>query len=158
MGILGSSAGLRRTTLPQPSEKETIKSLGVDIKEAKLSSQPFEDLIKRLRDYFSSHRADFPDGLDLSDFTPFQREVWQATRRIPFGQTRSYSWVARQAGKPGAARAAGQALGRNPLPIIIPCHRVLSSDGSLGGFSGGLEMKKRLLTLEKKTAGRANVI
>jgi len=74
--------------------------------------------------------------------------VWQATRLIPYGETRSYLWVAVQIGKPGAARAVGQALGRNPLPVIVPCHRVIAADGGLGGFTGGLEMKRRLLELE----------
>jgi len=90
----------------------------------------------------------FPDRLDLSGATPFQRMVWEATRLIPYGETRSYAWVAGQVNKPGAARAVGQALGRNPLPIIIPCHRVIRGDGSLGGFSNGLEVKERLLHLE----------
>ncbi len=92
--------------------------------------------------------ASFPDELDLSTATPFQRQVWEKTRLIPYGETRSYSWVAEQIGKPGAARAVGQALGRNPLPIIIPCHRVVASDGKLCGFAGGLGMKRRLLSLE----------
>jgi methylated-DNA-[protein]-cysteine S-methyltransferase len=149
VGVLGSSAGLRRTTLPQHSEKEAIKSLGVDISGATLSAHPFEDLIKRFHTFFSGQKTDFPDELDLSEATPFQRSIWQAARHIPFGQTRSYAWVAREAGKPGAARAAGQALGKNHLPIIVPCHRVISSGGGLGGFSGGLAMKEFLLKLEK---------
>ena len=153
VGILGSSAGLRRTTLPQPSEKEAIKSLLVDTSGATLSAHRFEDLIKRFQAFFSGQRADFPDEPDYSGATPFQRGIWEAARQIPYGQTRSYGWVARQAGKPGAARAAGQALGRNPLPVIVPCHRVLAGDGGPGGFSGGLEMKKLLLKLEKKATG-----
>jgi len=150
VGILGSSAGLIHTTLPEPSEKEVISSLGNSLSRATLSPYHFEDLIKRFQTYFSGRRADFPDKLDLNEATPFQHEVWEAARQIPYGQTRSYAWVAGQIGKPGAARAVGQALGRNPLPIIIPCHRVLASSGRLGGFSGGLEMKKYLLTLEKR--------
>ena len=152
VGILGSSAGLRRTTLPQPSENEAKKSLGNDISGATLAAHRFEGLIKRFQSYFSGQRVDFPDELDYSGATSFQRGIWEAARQIPYGQTRSYGWVARQAGKPGAARAAGQALGRNPLPVIVPCHRVLAGDGGLGGFSGGLEMKKFLLTLEKATS------
>jgi methylated-DNA-[protein]-cysteine S-methyltransferase len=148
--ILGSSAGLIRTTLPQPSEKEAMSSLGNSLSRTTLSPDRFEDLIKRFQAYFSGRRVDFPDILDLSEATSFQRKVWEAAQRIPYGQTRSYAWVAGQLGKPGAARAVGQALGKNPLPIIIPCHRVLASSGRLGGFSGGLEMKKYLLTLEKK--------
>ena len=108
----------------------------------------------RLKDYFNGNRVDFPDKLNLSGATPFQREVWQAARRIPYGETRSYAWVAGQMRKPEAARAVGQALGRNLLPVIIPCHRVIASNGGAGGFSGGLEMKRFLLNLEVKTAVR----
>jgi len=108
----------------------------------------FEDLVARLRTYFSGHKVSFPDQLDLSGATPFQRQVWEKTRLIPFGETRSYSWVAEQIKQPGAVRAVGQALGRNPLPIIIPCHRVITADGKPGGYTGGLEMKRFLLRLE----------
>jgi methylated-DNA-[protein]-cysteine S-methyltransferase len=152
VGILGSSAGLRCTTLPQPSEKEALISLGNDVSEAVPTTECFSDLIKRFQAYFSGRKVDFPDILDDSRFTSFQRGVWEATRQIPYGQTRSYGYLARQLGKPGAARAVGQALGKNPFPIIVPCHRVLAGDGGLGGFSGGLEIKKSLLTLEKAPA------
>jgi len=148
-GILGSTAGLLCTALPQPSEREAYRLLGNGLSQATMSPRPFEDLIGRFQAYFSGQRVDFPDKLDLSGATPFQGEVWQAARHIPYGQTRTYAWLAAQVGNPGAVRAVGQALGRNPLPIIIPCHRVLASDGGLGGFSGGLEMKRLLLTLEK---------
>ena len=76
-------------------------------------------------------------------------------RRIPRGQTRSYGWVAQRIGKPRAVRAVGAACGANPVPVIIPCHRVIASDGSLGGFGGGLPMKRRLLALEKAAPVRA---
>jgi O-6-methylguanine DNA methyltransferase len=79
---------------------------------------------------------------------PFQRAVLTAIQKIPFGETRSYGWVARAIGKPRASRAVGQALGANPIPIIIPCHRIIASDGSLGGYGGGLPLKRKLLTLE----------
>ena len=95
---------------------------------------------------------DFADRLDLSSATAFQRDVWEATLRIPFGETRSYSWVAAQIGKPQAARAVGQALGRNPLPVIIPCHRVIATDGSLAGFGSGIWRKEWLLNHEKAIA------
>ena len=147
-GVLGSSAGLVRTTLPQPSQQEVYSLLGDSLGRATLSPRHFEGLMGRFQAYFSGHRVDFPDKLDLSGATPFQRSVWQAARLIPYGQTRSYAWLAGQAGSPGAARAVGQVLGRNPLSIIIPCHRVLASNGGLGGFSGGLQMKRFLLSLE----------
>jgi len=104
--------------------------------------------MERLKAYFSGHRVAFQDKRDLSLATPFQREVWQVTKLIPYGETRSYRWLAEQMGKPKAVRAVGQALAQNRLPIIIPCHRVVKSDGKPGGFSGGVEMKRRLLRLE----------
>ena len=85
--------------------------------------------------------------LDLEG-TEFQRKAWQAMRKIPFGETISYGEQARKVGKPKAYRAVGSANGKNPIPIIVPCHRVLASDGSLGGYSLGLPMKRRLLALE----------
>jgi methylated-DNA-[protein]-cysteine S-methyltransferase len=86
--------------------------------------------------------------LDLRSATPFSKRVWRATSKIPYGQVRSYAWVAEKLGNPDAARAVGGALGRNPVPIFIPCHRVLDSDGGLGGFGAGLPLKRWLLALE----------
>ena len=86
--------------------------------------------------------------MDLSNYTPFQRSVWKALQKIPVGETRSYQWVAKKIGKPKAVRAVGQAVGANPIPIIIPCHRVIRSDGTIGGFSSGLKWKRFLLTTE----------
>lgn len=151
VGILGSTTGLLRVTLPRHSTREIQRLPGISPDQATLSSHHFQNLMERLRAYFAGHKVDFPDRLDLSAATAFQREVWKATRIIPYGETRSYAWVAAQIGKPKAVRAVGQALGRNPLPVIIPCHRVLASNGGLGGFSGGLEMKRFLLHLEAKT-------
>jgi len=81
--------------------------------------------------------------------TPFQEKVYKAVLKIPYGETRSYKWVAKEIGRPAAARAVGQALKKNPFIGIIPCHRVISSDGSLGGFSGGVKAKKQMLRKEK---------
>jgi methylated-DNA-[protein]-cysteine S-methyltransferase len=86
--------------------------------------------------------------LDLSAGTPFQQSVWHALRAISRGETRSYGWVAQQIGKPRSSRAVGAACGANPVPVVIPCHRVIAGDGSIGGFGGGLPMKRRLLALE----------
>jgi len=88
--------------------------------------------------------------LDFSDYSEFQREVWRQTRKIPWGQTRSYGWLARKIARFGAARAVGGALHRNPWPLLIPCHRVIKSDGSLGGFGSGVEWKQFLLEFEQK--------
>ncbi len=148
IGILGSEAGLRRVTLPRRSAPEIHKLLGIAPDGAALSPQRFQGLMERLRAYFAGRKVTFPDELDPGQATAFQREVWAATRLIPYGETRSYTWVAEQIGKPKAARAVGQALGRNPLPVIIPCHRVIAGNGGPGGFSEGLGMKKFLLQLE----------
>ncbi len=146
--MLGLSARLRGITLPQRSLQEARRLLGDGLDQASPSPDPFHDLTERLKTYFDGGKVTFPDKLDVSRATSFQCQVWEATRLIPYGETRSYGWVAEQMKKPGAARAVGQALARNPFPIVVPCHRVLAADGKLGGFSGGLEMKRRLLALE----------
>lgn len=148
VGVLGSNSGLMSATLPQPSAREAGRRLGDRIQAAARSEKPFTDLIERLKGYFAGQRVSFPDALDLSSATTFERQVWRLTRLIPYGETRSYSWVAEQLGKAGAMRAVGQALARNRLPIIIPCHRVVGSDGKLGGYSGGVGVKRSLLRLE----------
>lgn len=148
MGLVGSVAGLRRTLLPQPSPEAVLDLLAMGLPQVIADPSPFGDLPLRLRRYLAGEQVPFDDELDLAGATPFNRDVWQATRLIPYGETQSYSWIAQQIGRPRALRAVGQALARNPFPIVVPCHRVLSKDGSLGGFSGGLEMKKRLLELE----------
>jgi O-6-methylguanine DNA methyltransferase len=99
--------------------------------------------------YFGGQPVTVRAPLDLSGGTPFQRKVWRALQTIPYGQTRSYAWIARKIGQPNAVRAVGSACGANPIPIIVPCHRVVRSDGGLGGFSAGLGWKKRLLALER---------
>jgi methylated-DNA-[protein]-cysteine S-methyltransferase len=106
------------------------------------------NLARHLQSYAAGKSVAFTVPLDLSAGTPFQRKVWRALCEIPRGQTRSYAWVARRIGRPRAVRAVGAACGANPISILIPCHRVIASDGSLGGFGGGLALKRRLLALE----------
>ena len=154
VGILGSAKGLRRTTLPQPSAQEARRLIGDEGKYATWSPNLFDGLVERFRSYLSGGKVDFPDELDLSGATPFQRKVWEVTRLIPYGKTRSYTWVAEQVKKPLGTRAVGQALARNPLPIIIPCHRVVTIDGQLGGFTNGVEIKRSLLNLEASASLR----
>lgn len=156
LGTLGSAKGLLCVTLPQHSIQDARRLLGDRVNHATWSPHWFEDLIERFGFYFSGHKVDFPDELDLSAATSFQRKVWETTRLVPYGETRSYAWVAEQIRKPAAARAVGQALAGNPLPVIIPCHRVLRTDGNLGGYSGGLglETKKQLLSLETSASIR----
>ena len=101
----------------------------------------------QMREYFDGQRRRFDLQLDLSG-TSFQRQVWNMLLEIPFGSSASYSMIAQRMGKPAAVRAVAQAIGRNPCLVVIPCHRVLGKDGSLTGFSAGLEVKRNLLRLE----------
>ena len=103
---------------------------------------------RQLQQYAMGKSVRWSVPVDLSSGTSFQEKVWRTLTQIPRGQTRSYAWVAQKVGKPNAARAVGTACGANPVPVIIPCHRVIASGGSLGGFGGGLPMKRRLLRLE----------
>lgn len=104
--------------------------------------------VAQLDDWFSGRRTAFDLPLDLSGGTGFQQQVWRALLDIPPGQTRSYRDLAQAIGRPQAVRAVGAAVGRNPLSIFVPCHRVLGSDGSLTGYAGGLDRKRALLRLE----------
>ena len=102
----------------------------------------------QLADYFAGRRTTFDMPLDLQGGTPFQQSVWRALLAIPRGRTVSYGHLSRDVGRPAAVRAVGAAVGRNPLSVVVPCHRVLGSDGSLTGYAGGLDRKTALLTLE----------
>jgi len=109
---------------------------------------------RQLDEYFKGLRTAFSVPLDLRG-TEFQKRVWAELRRIPFGETRSYGWIARACGRPGAARAVGGANNKNPVVIFVPCHRVVGADGSLTGFGGGLWRKRWLLEHEKKVLADA---
>ncbi|MEP6790732.1 MAG: methylated-DNA--[protein]-cysteine S-methyltransferase [Ramlibacter sp.] len=104
--------------------------------------------VAQLRDYFAGKRDQFDLPLDLQGGTPFQQSVWKALLAIPPGRTTSYGLLSQSIGKPAAVRAVGAAVGRNPVSIIVPCHRVLGTNGSLTGYAGGLERKSALLQLE----------
>ena len=138
-----SPHGLRRVVLlPEDAQAETALSA------------PDEPLVQtvyaELQRYFAGKPVNFADiPLDLEGHTPFRRAVWDAARRVPWGETESYGGLARALGRSNrAAVAVGQALAANPIPIVIPCHRILGAGGKLTGFSGGLEWKRRLLALE----------
>ncbi len=149
-GVIGSPNGLKKVILPLKSKEAVlgqIASYGCGTENSDISC--FAELADRIRRYFGGEPVDFADKLDLSGTTRFQQNVWLTVRNIPRGETRSYGWVAMQLGLPRAARAVGRALGSNPVPIVIPCHRVVGSDGKLGGFGGGVKIKKFLLQLEQ---------
>lgn len=147
-GVEVTEKGVRRLTLPARNRQAAIEALGIEEKDITHEAGG-AGLADRLKHFFLGEPVVFKEGLDLDGATEFQREVYEAACRIPHGQTSTYGELARSIGKPGAARAVGRALGANPVPVIIPCHRVLGADGSLTGFTGGLETKERLLKLEK---------
>ena len=103
---------------------------------------------KELREYFERGLEKFSQKIGVLKGTEFDKMVWQTLKEIPYGETRTYKWLAEKIGNPNATRAVGQALSRNPLPIILPCHRIIESDGSIGGYSSGVDMKRRLLEIE----------
>ena len=128
---------------------EVLDHLALRVSPRILESPARLDAIRReLDEYFEGKRHDFDVPIDWSLTTGFTQKVLQATARIPFGSVGSYASVAAEAGSPRATRAAGNALGSNPIPIVVPCHRVLRSGGKLGGYTGGLEKKQHLLRLE----------
>ena len=128
---------------------EVVEDLSERISPRVLEVPSYFDGVRReLDEYFEGRRTSFDLPLDWQLTRGFYRKVLRATARIPYGQTRSYSEMAKHAGSPRAVRATGTALGSNPLPIIVPCHRVLRSGGALGGYGGGLETKQALLELE----------
>ncbi|RMG03880.1 MAG: methylated-DNA--[protein]-cysteine S-methyltransferase [Nitrospirae bacterium] len=106
-----------------------------------------EEVRDQIEGYFEGRVRDFNLRYSLTG-TPFEMMVWEKLKEIPYGEIRTYQWLAREVGNPRGVRAVGQALGKNPLPVILPCHRIIQSDGKLGGYSSGVDIKRRLLDLE----------
>jgi methylated-DNA-[protein]-cysteine S-methyltransferase len=141
--VAGDEAGVRRIEFPkngkpgrpQPDWQESSKG-------------PVSEAVRQLREYFTGRRTEFDLPL-APEGTPFQLGVWRHLRDIPYGETISYGELARRVGNPKASRAVGAANGANPLPIVVPCHRVIGANGKLTGFGGGLPTKEALLALER---------
>lgn len=155
MGIGASERGVHSIVLPKLSRQAVHDELLGAEGQAKQSARKgnasadfVHEAQSQLLEFLESRRRALSFDLDLSHGTPFQRQVWRAILRIPYGRVRSYRWVAERVGGSQYARAVGHALGANPVPIIVPCHRVVTSAGTLGGFSGGLPVKRKLLQLE----------
>ncbi|NGZ09452.1 MAG: methylated-DNA--[protein]-cysteine S-methyltransferase [Nitrospira sp. LK70] len=150
MGIAESPKGIRAIVLPKRSKRAVESDLRAqsDGSLQQEESARLEAARRQLLDYIAGRRNTFDVSLDLSEGTPFQRKVWRTLQRVPYGKLRSYQWIASRVGGKYYARAVGNAVGANPIPIVIPCHRIVAHDASLGGFSGGLSMKRKLLALE----------
>jgi methylated-DNA-[protein]-cysteine S-methyltransferase len=153
IGVAVTGQGIAGATLFRPSQEAALAELWEGYPAATLLEPAvLPELEQRLRRYARGEPVRLDDlALDLRSCTPFQRQVLRIVQTIPPGQTWSYADVARAAGKPGAARAVGQVMARNPVPLFVPCHRVVASGGGLGGFSapGGLNTKRELLELER---------
>jgi len=150
VAVAGSEQALAASTFPQESAEAALAALRAQAGAAAESAQ-WRETCDRLQAYFDGAPINFPELVELSRFTEFQRRVLSELRLVPYGETRTYGWLARTCGCPRGPRAVGQAVGRNPLPVIIPCHRVLAA-GGYGGFGGGLDLKLRLLRLEGITS------
>ena len=157
IALLGTEMGLRRLSM-KPTPQEALDGLGKDLNLAANDPASFVEAQGCLERYFQGeNRALDEIALDLGDAPPFFAAAWDACRRIPPGETRSYRWLAAEAGNPLAVRAAGQAMARNRLALIIPCHRVIASDGDLRGYgAGGLRVKARLLEMERLATAKTN--
>lgn len=144
-GVAASSRGIVQVVLPQHNPHQVRKQLGNLESSASLLA---EEAAGQIQEYLYGRRQCFTVPVDWELISGFARQILEGCAQIAYGETVSYSELARRAGKEGAARAVGQALAANPVPILVPCHRVVGADGNLGGFLGGLETKRRLLELE----------
>jgi len=151
-GVAWSDHGVVRIQFPDASDASAVRRLAMDDDlTAAEPPAPVRRAIDALRRHLDGDLQDFRDlALDMRQVADFHRRVYEGARKVPAGQTVSYGELASRIGSPGAARAVGQALGKNPLPIVVPCHRVLAAGGKAGGFSayGGIGTKRRILAVE----------
>jgi methylated-DNA-[protein]-cysteine S-methyltransferase len=153
VGLAATSRGLSGLTLPHATEAEAFVALGLAVlDDLSRDDDTFAALAARLDSYYAGEPVDFDEiVLDLYTVTQFRRRVLETVRAIPRGQVKSYGQIAAEVGRPAGARAVGGAMGSNPVCVVVPCHRVIASDGGLGGFGGQLDRKERMLVLEGAT-------
>ena len=150
MGVSETTKGIDAVVLPKASRQAVLSELrlsSAELQEGRTSPR-LREAQAQLTGYLAGRRRSFDLSLDLSRGTSFQQKVWRTLLRVSYGRLRSYRWVAICIGGSQYARAVGNAVGANPMPIVIPCHRIVAQNASLGGFSGGLSTKRKLLTLE----------
>jgi len=148
---------LRELCLPNPEIESRIAAAGYGRHKSPDSFPGLKRLVGLVKSYFRGRQIDPPwDLIDLEHFSPAQKRVYRQVGRIPYGQVSTYGRVARDAGFSGGARFVGNCMARNPYPVFIPCHRVIRSDGSLGGFGGGLDLKRRMLELERASLPKSD--
>ena len=159
MGLVGNERGVQRIYLPEPSQKDLGERINREFPDGREGGYALAQARKEILEYFGGLRKKFEISLDLSLATPFQRKVYQTMLSIPFGQVHTYRWLAEKIGSPKSLRAVGNANGKNRWPLVVPCHRIVGSDGRLTGFSapGGLAQKEELLKLEGVSVGKGKV-
>jgi methylated-DNA-[protein]-cysteine S-methyltransferase len=148
MGLVFSEHGLRYTTLPLETQDEALRQVMELGALEPMPDKELADVPERVCALASGRYENMAVHVDWSGLTGFRRRVMELALSIPHGETRTYKWLAEQAGSPRAARAAGRVMATNPLPIVVPCHRVIGSDGGLHGYGAGLPMKEHLLRAE----------
>jgi methylated-DNA-[protein]-cysteine S-methyltransferase len=147
--LAATDQGLVRVGFPSEDHDALLQDMATRLSPRVLEAPARLDAVRReLDEYFEGKRHDFSTPLDFSLSNGFRQRVLKAIAAIPFGEVRTYREMATAAGNPAAVRAAGSACGSNPIPLVVPCHRVLRTGGGLGGYGGGLDLKRRLLTLE----------
>ena len=152
-----TGSGLLALTLPKSTRVDAEESLVAQVGSIEVTLSRNNSIAKQMNEYFNGQRTSFELPLDLSIGTAFQQAVWTAALQVPYGDRCSYAWIGSRIGALLAMRAVGSALGNNPIAVVVPCHRIVRSDGGLGGYGGGLAMKRRLLKLEStcKTLDRS---
>jgi methylated-DNA-[protein]-cysteine S-methyltransferase len=150
MGLIRGVKGLKRVFLPLPRKDKMDALIACEFPDAAENSRAFRTMTSTWKAYFEGKQVSPEFPLDWEGHSDFCVKVWKLTQSIPWGQVRTYRWVSEALQKPGSARAVGSALGRNPFPIVVPCHRVVKRDGALGGFTapGGIRLKQKLLERE----------
>ena len=150
MGVVQGEKGLKRILLPSPGSQEVVSHITGQFPASLRDDRALRPLTKMLASYFEGKPLAQDILLDWSGSTSFSRRVWQAAQSIPWGEVRTYQWLGLYLEKPRSYRAVGSALGKNPFPLIVPCHRVIRTDGTLGGFSAptGIRLKRTMLEME----------
>jgi methylated-DNA-[protein]-cysteine S-methyltransferase len=148
MGLVFSDHGLRYTTLPRRTREEALREVAEMGAVQPMPERELADVPERICALAAGRHENLAVHVDWDGISGFRRRVMETTMTIPRGETRTYKWLAEQAGSPRAARAAGRVMATNPLPIVVPCHRVIGSDGALHGYGAGLPMKEALLRAE----------
>ena len=148
LGLVRDKQNLLKIQLPNEKLNQEVLKVSYPNKEIIETNSGFEDVVQQLNEYFKGNRKHFNFNYKLN-ISPFYKKVLMEVFKVPYGNTSTYSAIAQKLNNPNAVRAVGTANAKNPLPIIIPCHRIVNSNGKLGGYAGGLDMKKQLLKYEK---------